>query len=81
MSTINDGGPAFPVPDNAVAGLRPGPFGAPGSPGMRLRDYFAAHSFAAELQIQGDVVNIHQAAVFAYQCADALLAAREQVQK
>lgn len=76
MTAERDGGPAFPniTPDMLV----------PGSPGMSLRDLFAAHAMqgfcAAGVDwwpdMHGPEWSKH-AAVGAYEIADALLRVRE----
>ena len=72
MSTINDGGPAFPLQSI-------GPDFAPGYAGMTLRDYFAAKAMqgfcAREVSIECSADDI---ADDAYAIADAMLAARKQ---
>jgi hypothetical protein len=75
MSALNDGGPAFPVPDSHYANGQV----QYGSNGMTLRDYFAA------MALQGIMVGFHDhsynaqtCAVIAYDVADAMLEAREQ---
>ena len=73
MSTINDGGPAFPLaePGDCVSA----------SEGMSLRDYFAAKAMQGLLaQSCGTAFGsdpIH-GAQYAYQMADAMLAARKE---
>ena len=69
MSTINDGGPVFPLaePGNCVSA----------SEGMSLRDYFAAKA------MQGLIVGVENPrtcyiAKAAYAMADAMLAARKE---
>ena len=69
MSTIEDGGPAFPLQSI-------GPDFAPGYAGMTLRDYFAAKA------MQGLIVGVDKPrtdyiARAAYEMADAMLAARK----
>jgi hypothetical protein len=77
MSTHNDGGPAFPVPDT----YHPNGQVQYGSCGMSLRDYFAGQAmqgFCAD-PTNHQVFNGHDdAADSAYQLADAMLAARER---
>ena len=72
MSTINDGGPAFPLQSI-------GPDFAPGYAGMTLRDYFAAKAMqgvcAREVSIECSADDI---ADDAYAIADAMLAARKE---
>ena len=69
MSTIETGGPAFPLQSI-------GPDFAPGYAGMTLRDYFAAKA------MQGLIVGVIRPradynARAAYEIADAMLAARK----
>lgn len=84
MSTINDGGPAFPnVPDGA------GDRWADWDTGMTLRDYFAAKAMQGMLANPGGPIQANdrcgwglvnctyaQVADEAYAMADAMLAAR-----
>lgn len=71
MSTIKDGGQAFPQPVFVSAeGHEHVAY-----PGMTLRDYFAAKAMQALIGVQ--VSSMHVASE-AYQIADAMLAAREQ---
>jgi hypothetical protein len=70
MSSIKDGGAAFPYES----------FRAPPQSGMTLRDYFAAKALAS--LVRNDRQNYTKEgcmreACFAYQYADAMLAARE----
>lgn len=85
MSTPNDGGPAFPHHEDGLSGT---------SPGMTLRDYFAAHAmrpqvmfprslwqavrWALGLPYMPSCFSEASAAASAYQQADAMLAAREK---
>lgn len=62
----NDGGPAFPAPMNGPDGRT--------QHGMTLRDYFAAQALAG---IDNDF-SAQGRAIWAYECADAMLAARER---
>jgi hypothetical protein len=71
MSTINDGGPAFPrhaleikLPDGSVV---------PKDPGMTLRDWFASQAMR-EVGWHSDK---DKSARLAYEIADAMLRARE----
>lgn len=64
---MNDGGPAFPVPD----GVRLDDLQA----GMTLRDYFAAQSLTGLLMRKG--YSIEETARDAYLMADGMLKARE----
>ncbi|CAB3858590.1 hypothetical protein LMG26854_03348 [Achromobacter aegrifaciens] len=81
MSTINDGGPAFP--ESGLSGLPNGEF-LHGRAGMTLRDYFAAK--ALEGTLSSGRINIDLAAKryakdiseSAYALADAMLKAREE---
>ena len=65
MSTIKDGGPAFPVPNDANLNDQEG---------MTLRDYFAAKAMAS---VSADEEHVKAIARYAYRMADAMLAARE----
>lgn len=77
MSETNDGGPAFPCPNDAKADEM----------GATLRDYFAAQAMNGMLSYSylnpscGNFIencSISNAAVIAYQYADAMLKARQQ---
>lgn len=75
MSTINDGGPAFPLQSI-------GPDFAPGYAGMSLRDHFAAKAMPLAWKIfdegySPDALTPENIARAAYQMADAMLAARK----
>lgn len=82
MSTINDGGPAFPnVPDGA------GDKWDIWDMGMTLRDYFAAKAMlgmitgdspwrSAEYKPDNRMTNVENDAKLAYMYADAMLRAR-----
>lgn len=79
MSAINDGGPAFPVPqhERASDGVLVSQQG-----GMTLRDYFAAKALQGmiagadfTIDIDGPMLGIGRAKI-AYAMADAMLAAR-----
>ena len=73
MSTVEDGGPAFPLQSI-------GPDFAPGYAGMSLRDYFAAKAMQGLLaQSCGTALgsDLIHGAQYAYQMADAMLKARE----
>ena len=73
MSTIENGGPAFPLQSI-------GPEFEPGYAGMTLRDYFAAKYMGAlcstEFFTDGNLMD-HEVAKHAYDMADAMLKARE----
>ena len=78
MSTINDGGPAFPLQSI-------GPDFAPGYAGMTLRDYFAAKAMQGDWAAQGVACGMFvpdsddelfaRSARMYYRMADAMLAA------
>jgi len=65
MSTINDGGPAFPSSHPICP-----------EDGMTLRDWFAGQALAG-LTADPDMPTFHKCAEIAYACADAMLRARE----
>jgi hypothetical protein len=67
MRNTNTGGPAFPVPVNALNDME----------GMTLRDYFAAKAMAADMADGIHENDFAWAAARAYKVADALLKARE----
>lgn len=79
MSTIDNGGPAFPLQSI-------GPGFAPGYAGMELRDYFAAKAMQAMISKHGiedapgffDDATDESIAKCAYIYADAMLAARKE---
>lgn len=76
MSTINDGGPAFPTYESNGEGHLYCSGG-----GMSLRDYFAAKAMQANLTVIREFPDEHWRmglALDAYQMADAMLKAREQ---
>lgn len=69
----DDGGPAFPVVAISPP-VPPGNFSTTSMwPGMSIRDYFAAHA------MQGLILHwaAKESAELAYECADAMLKARE----
>ncbi|RIQ51025.1 hypothetical protein [Bordetella avium] len=79
MTKINDGGPAFPFAEQDTTHSI--------SPGMTLRDYFAAKALpvvaSASHTANSDYLNVRHydsAAEDAYAMADAMLAARERQQ-
>jgi hypothetical protein len=72
MTTINDGGPAFPVPDSHHANGQV----QYGANGMPLRDYFAGQALA------GLMLGVRRGGAMmlareCYEMADAMLRARE----
>ena len=77
MSTINDGGPAFPVP--SVSWKEKGEdCVAIGTRGMTLRDYFAGQAVSG-LYADNNFTGSHvDAAKCSYALADAMLAARKE---
>ena len=64
---INDGGPAFPLS---------GPLTTSDNLGMTLRDYFAAKAMQSLVAL--DHTNNINIAIWSYEIADAMLAARER---
>ncbi len=73
MSTINNGGPAFPIPlqkGQSYQGHAP-------CDGMTLRDYFAGQALMGLIAKGEDELNTDARAVEAYNLADAMLRARE----
>jgi hypothetical protein len=69
MSTINDGGPAFPVGSGDMRD----------PVGMTLRDYFAATAMQGLFAAGGGVTRgAEEWARLAYTMADAMLAARKE---
>lgn len=74
MSTQNDGGPAFPSDSACESWQCRKP-----SAGMSLRDWFAGQALVALPHIGcGCDLNTEEAALAAYQFADAMLKARER---
>ena len=67
MSTIDNGGPAFPVGS--------GDMRDPG--GMSLRDYFAAKAMQGLMASPSDPASVEIAAEWSYKVADAMLEARK----
>jgi hypothetical protein len=65
MTTINDGGPAFPR------------HAYDGHDGMSLRDWFAGQALAGLLREGIDIYGTGDTAVTAYKVADAMLRVRE----
>lgn len=70
---INDGGPAFPVPDTHHANGQV----QYGSNGMSLRDWFAGQALSSR-GMYGANVREKEVAAECYTIADAMLAAREK---
>ena len=81
MTTIDNGGPAFPLQSI-------GPDFAPGYAGMSLRDYFAAKAMQGDWAAQGAACGMFvpdsdddlfaRSARMYYRMADAMLAARKE---
>lgn len=74
MSTIDDGGPAFPVPTPGATD------GRTHDGGMTLRDWLAGQALAGELASQSDDqpwIKVGSLAARCYEIADAMLAARK----
>ena len=76
MNAINDGGPAFPVPNDACNNQMPG---------MTLRDWFAGMALQGYLAGRNNHTSEkpynferHRAASECYDYADAMLAARKE---
>lgn len=63
---MNNGGPAFPVPNDANRN---------GEPGMSLRDFFAGMAIMGKV---GSLENDDRLAKWAYILADAMLAERHK---
>ena len=70
--TVDDGGPAFPVPNDANTN---------GQEGMSLRDWFAGHALEGYMSILDSRKNpdYQEDATFMYQMADAMIAARKEL--
>lgn len=86
VERIDDGGAAFPIipPVDPSTGQQAGGFPFPEN-GMSLRDWFAGHALVgilaggfADTVPHDDVTGGGEAAFFAYQYADAMLAARSK---
>lgn len=79
MSTIDDGGPAFPIPDQQFTdGVTI--VSSQGHPGLSLRDFFAgqvAMGMAAFSGSAGTAYGPIAIAMRSYEIADAMLAARK----
>lgn len=89
MTTPNDGGPAFPVPSDAMildingSVAFASSYGGGPEKGMTLRDFFAAKAMAgllarsAETMVAGEILKLpSDYATVAYFFADAMLAER-----
>lgn len=70
-NTKPNGGPAFPVSEDAARGKVSGIYG-----GMTLRDYFAAQAMAGLTAIPSSGYTFEGAAEDAYKFADAMIAQR-----
>ena len=71
---IEDGGPAFPQPNQA----HPGNSNPGDGPGMTLRDYFAAKAMQALINPIGEAFDrLTEVPEYAYQIADAMIRARK----
>lgn len=87
MSNPNDGGPAFPRPGSKFHHPNQDfPEFINAQDGMTLRDYFAAKAMAALIVAPGRIgdevrMNDEKLACWAYQAADAMLAAKSTKQK
>lgn len=90
MSKINDGGLAFPgvrteqvgtVADHGIFDDDSPTFAEVSHPGMTLRDWFAGKALGAIIQADGIqyAKDTEPHAIWAYEQADAMLAARERV--
>ena len=85
VDPVNTGGPAFPCADMVQRDANGQYYGAPiASAGMTLRDWFAGQALSgilsggfADTIPHDDVNGGGDAAFFAYQYADAMIAARE----
>jgi len=84
---INNGGPAFPCEQPTGVQFnhetQRNEFINEPYPGMTLRDYFAAKAMQGWLASFGDDVGVNPdgVAIFAYEVADAMVAARTQEPK
>ena len=67
MSTIDNGGPAFPVGSGDMRD----------PVGMTLRDYFAAKAMQGLMASPSDPASVEIAAEWSYKVADAMLEARK----
>ena len=67
MSTIDNGGPAFPVGSGDMRD----------PVGMSLRDYFAAKAMQGLMASPSDPASVEIAAEWSYKVADAMLEARK----
>ena len=76
MTTINDGGPAFPGQWLDFQPLTGEQVVREQWGGMSLRDYFAAKAMQAAIYDSLGEIQHHAVAEFAYRMADAMLRAR-----
>jgi hypothetical protein len=74
MTKPNDGGPAFPHVEQHIPGQPPEIMLSLTSGGMSLRDYFAAKALTLSYD---DSIRIEAVAEWAYEIADAMIAARQ----
>lgn len=79
MSTIKDGGPAFPRPESSLSTYPHGT--TPAQQGQSLRDWFAGMALASgtvmRQQPRPDLYTADHIAKNMYEIADAMLKARE----
>lgn len=76
MTQREDGGPAFPVLTERTDFLSMGKELVQAAPGMTLRDWFAGHALAG-LAAANWTAGSEDLARWAYELADAMLAARK----
>jgi hypothetical protein len=78
MSEIDDGGAAFPVPENTQAPEHSA-YGRAGYAGMTLRDWFAGQAMAGhDLDGNWCTHNYQELADHCYRIADAMIAQRSK---
>ena len=68
-ASINDGGPAFPCPHHTMPEV-----------GMSLRDWFAGKALCGLLAAPNVYGSVPELAKCAYEYADAMIKAREELQ-
>lgn len=79
MTQRNDGGPAFPAEVEERYYCMGNQVRKVSKPGMSLRDYFAAKAMQGDIAASAEKrPNPTDCAAWAYQMADAMLAARER---